>query len=271
MVLLKQDTFMAYQSKTKTDKHRMTTPWMTVEQWLNMHPIYQSLWNISKCYSISLANILRSCWCVLEQKNKYVNRVDAYAKKVFYKHENIFTFLKALILNPHATGAICPSSKHLAEEMVSHVRLDSHGIVVELGAGTGVVTEELLRSGMNPKKIIAIEYSHELVKKLRDRFPAMRIIEGNAADLTTLLGDNAHKVNTVISSLPLRSLPTSLAKSILEQIKTVLPENGRYIQFTYSFRQNKFTPLQNFKQIYSKRIWLNIPPARVDVWVKYRD
>jgi phospholipid N-methyltransferase len=178
----------------------------------------------------------------------------------------MYSFLKALAHNPRETGAIFPSSPFLAKEMVSHIVQGRNGIVVELGAGTGAVTKALLQSGVDPHSIVAIESSSDLVKKLHHRFPQVQIIEGNAADLALLLATEKREIHTIISSLPLRSLPKSITQTILNQIDSMLSKQGRYIQFTYSFTQDPSFALANFKHILSKRIWLNLPPARVDVW-----
>lgn len=198
-------------------------------------------------------------------KSKYLNQVDRYAKQMINKHKDIYVFFRVIATNPRTTGAIIPSSKWLAKEMASHVVHDD-GVVIELGAGTGVITEALLQSGIKPEKIIIVEYSPEFVQQLRHRFPTIRIIEGDAANLIMLLEGNVSKINTIISSLPLRSLSKLTTQSILEQIKLILPEKSRYIQFTYSFKQNAYKSLVHFKPICSKRIWLNLPPAQVDVW-----
>ena len=118
------------------------------------------------------------------------------------------------------------------------------------------------------EKIIVIEYSSPLVKKLHHRFPKVQIIEGNAANLISLLGDEKRRVKNIVSSIPLRSLPKSITQTILNQVKDILPTGGRYIQFTYSFQQEQVYSLRNSKRIISKRVWMNLPPARVDVWVK---
>lgn len=178
----------------------------------------------------------------------------------------MYSFLKALLDNPREIGAIFPSSSFLAKEMVAHVDQNRDGVVVELGAGTGVITKALLKSGISPSSMIVIESSRAMVKKLRRRFPAIQIIEGNAADLTTLLAKEKREVHTIISSLPLRSLHKPIAETILQQINLALSKKGRYIQYTYSFNEDPFFSLKNFQRVISKRIWMNLPPARVDVW-----
>ena len=174
----------------------------------------------------------------------------------------MYSFLKALAHNPREMGALFPSSPFLAKEMAAYAIKDREGVVIELGAGTGVVTKALLQAGVRADNIIVIESSSGMVKKLRSRFPTIQIIEGNAADLLTLLAFEKREVHTIISSLPLRSLHKSMTESILKQINALLSKEGRYIQFTYSFHQDQFFSLANFQRIISKRIWMNFPPAR---------
>ncbi len=179
----------------------------------------------------------------------------------------MYSFLKAIIHNPREMGAIFPSSSFLANEMAAHVLKNREGVVVELGAGTGVITQALLSAGVQASNIIIVESSASFVKKLRRRFPAIRVIEGNAADLMTLLSFEKREVHTIISSLPLRSLHKPMAESILQQINLRLSQDGRYIQYTYSFNDDPFFALANYRRIISKRVWMNFPPARVEVWV----
>ena len=191
--------------------------------------------------------------------------------KIPSKFANLLAFIKAFMINPREIGAISPSSRWLAKEMVAHVNLPDDTILVELGAGTGVITEALLHIGIKPQNLIVIEYSPKLVEKLRMRFPMLQIIEGDAANIEQLLANKRDKVNTIISSLPLRSLPKERAKIVLDHVQSILPSGGKYIQFTYSFLQNHFGSLADCHIIFSKRIWFNLPPARVDVFQCHRE
>ncbi|MFI4954457.1 MAG: class I SAM-dependent methyltransferase [Gammaproteobacteria bacterium] len=183
------------------------------------------------------------------------------------KSSELFSFFKVLILHPRSIGALCPSSSYLANAMAEHIQLKPGEIVVELGSGAGVITEALLKHGCPPNQIVAVEFMPAFAEKLRTRFPNITTIEGNAIDLVKLLSPYPG-VKYVVSSLPLRSLPVELSKGILEQIEKILPSNGYYIQFTYSYKHDTFGLLPNFKRIHAKRIWRNLPPARVDVRVK---
>lgn len=151
--------------------------------------------------------------------------------------------------------------------MAAHVPIAEKGFIIELGAGTGVVTEALLNRGIHPSRLIAIESARELAEKLQLHYPDIKVISGSAAHLENLL-DQKLPISAIVSSLPLRSLPKKTTHAILTQIVNILPVNKPYIQFTYSYCKNNFEPLNQYcYPISSKRIWLNIPPARVDVFI----
>src|ERR1700730_14590423 len=113
------------------------------------------------------------------------------------KHKR-FSFLKALVKDPAAIGAITPSSHFLGKEMAAHICYEPGKVIVELGAGTGVITKALLAAGVRTQDLIVIEYSHTFATQLRLRFPKVRIIEGDAANLITLLKDLPRPIHSII-------------------------------------------------------------------------
>ncbi len=199
-------------------------------------------------------------------RNRYVRAVNDYVKQSALKHESTLSFLKALALNPGATGAVLPSSKYLAGTMASYAHFAENSLIVELGAGTGVITTAMIEAGIPPKQIIAIEYAPQLAHKLRENFPEVEVIEGNAAYLKDFLKDRGQAITTIISGLPLRSLPKDVSQAILEQIPMLLVRGGRYIQFTYDIRNSSPYCPQHCKLETSAIVWWNIPPAKIEVF-----
>ncbi|RTZ60949.1 MAG: 16S rRNA methyltransferase, partial [Gammaproteobacteria bacterium] len=59
-------------------------------------------------------------------------------------------------------------SKGVVEKIVSALDIDGGSVVLEIGAGTGVLTEELLKK--NPKKLITVEVDRELIPLLEEKF-----------------------------------------------------------------------------------------------------
>lgn len=171
-------------------------------------------------------------------------------------------FAWEMLRRPSAVGAIWPSSRRLAKNVASRVPVSGDGLVIELGGGTGVVTHALLQRGIAPGRLVVIERSAVFVRHLRKRFPEVQIVHGDAADLHQLLRPGA-RVDAIVSSLPLRSLPAGAAAAIVEQWRALVRHRGVVVQFTYDLRAVDHSPLPGFLRRASDIVWANLPPARV--------
>jgi phosphatidylethanolamine/phosphatidyl-N-methylethanolamine N-methyltransferase len=178
----------------------------------------------------------------------------------------LFLFLKEFFQHPASIGSVFPSSVLLGKTIADQIPKNTSGYVVEIGPGTGVITKMILKSGVAPERFIAIERSESFYHHLKKRFPEVNIIHGDATHIADLLGEKAHDVAVIVSGLPLRSLPPEVAKNIGQSMEKVLKPHGLFIQFTYSWVKNHFSLPKTFHYAYSKRIFLNLPPARVDVF-----
>jgi phospholipid N-methyltransferase len=179
-------------------------------------------------------------------------------------------FLNELLARPAAVGAICPSSRFLARAMarpLSNLSLNGpHDYIIELGAGTGNVTQALLDQGVPPERLVVIELSKPFTARLRQRFPGLTIIQGSATDLASLLPPNA-RVRAIVSSLPLCSLPHPVMRTILQQWQSLLgPSNGLAVQFTYNLGQPVWAKHIGGTRTAQSVVWLNCPPARVSTY-----
>lgn len=174
-------------------------------------------------------------------------------------------FLQELCNRPGAVGAVCPSSPFLARHMASRVKPSTEGLIVELGAGTGAITKALLKRGIPPERLLVVEHSLAFVRRLRKRFPQLNIMQGNAADLCRLLPPGV-RVDAIVSSLPLCSLPEPIAQSILQQWEMVLHDDGIAVQFTYNLRRPRWRDYTPAQQTGSHIVWANLPPASVGTY-----
>ncbi|HAR00057.1 MAG: class I SAM-dependent methyltransferase [Limisphaerales bacterium] len=186
---------------------------------------------------------------------------------------SIGLFFKEIIANPAPVGAAAPSGPILGMRMAMQVPVLKEGQhVVELGAGTGAITTQLLKSGIDGKQLVTIERSEAMSSHLRNRFPWVKVIQGDASRLKKLLEDDhgiqSSSVACIVSGLPLRSLPTPVVKSILAEAQSILPSGGRFIQFTYDIRKSPNPALSAFHRRSTRVVWMNFPPARVDVFEK---
>lgn len=179
-------------------------------------------------------------------------------------HKIIMMFSE-VIRSPREIGAICPSSALLANRIASLVNCEGDGFVVELGGGTGAITESLLRRGIAANKLIVIEKSALLARYLSERFPDICVLHADAADLPFIL-ERAKSVKAVVSCLPLRSLPGTQVKKIASTWVRPLTGCGRVIQFTYAPFSASAWLAAGLKRTGSETVWANLPPARVEIF-----
>ena len=172
-------------------------------------------------------------------------------------------FLRGLIARPRTTGAISPSGAALTRAMASHVDPYETLPVIELGPGTGVVTKALLARGVDPKRIIAIEYSPEFCRLIRERFPGVTVVEGDAYDLDRTLGGRVDRVSAVVSSLPLVARPLDDRIRLIEAGLARMAPGRPFIQFSYLVKGPVEGVPGRFTAEASRWIWMNLPPARV--------
>ncbi len=180
-------------------------------------------------------------------------------------------FLREWIANPQRTGAVAPSSPQLGAAMARWLPRNPESFVLELGPGTGAVTDALLKRGLREDRIIAIENNPTLAKLLRKRFPQAQIITGDAWQMDDLLRElpaPVESVGAVISSLPLLNFPKEQAEALAQKIRTVLEPRGRWVQYSYQIVKDRSRGAEAFKLLASKIVWFNLPPARVSVFQK---
>ena len=178
-------------------------------------------------------------------------------------------FLKSWLQRPLTTGAVSPSGKALARMIARYVDPNGTGPVVEIGPGTGPVTEALLERGIAEERLVLIEFSPEFSTLLRARFPRATIVEGDAYSIATTLGGRlAEPAAAIVSSLPLLTKSEDQRLALLADCFALSRPNAPFIQFTYG--NNSPIPLVpgSFSATVSPRVWLNIPPARVWVYRK---
>ena len=172
-------------------------------------------------------------------------------------------FLRGLVARPRTTGAISPSGRALTRAMAGHVDPSETLPVIELGPGTGVVTQALVERGVDPKRIIAIEYSPEFCRLIRGRFPGVTVVEGDAYDLDRTLGGRADRVSAVVSSLPLVARPLPDRIRLIEAGLARMAPGKPFIQFSYLVKGPVEGVPGRFTAEASRWIWMNLPPARV--------
>lgn len=176
-------------------------------------------------------------------------------------------FFLTWVTSPLRIGAPVASGRGLAGVIAQGVDPARPGVVVELGGGTGAITQALLRRGIPRGRLVVIERDQRFYELLLSRVPGVRIAHGDAMDLHQILADlGVDKVNTLVSGLPLLSMPPRAVKLILNQSFELIADGAVLLQFTYGLGSPVRVP---FLQAYGAigrsvaTVWQNLPPARV--------
>ncbi|MFY7791016.1 MAG: class I SAM-dependent methyltransferase [Polynucleobacter sp.] len=163
--------------------------------------------------------------------------------------ELFFEFLK----NPQEIGSICPSSRKLAKSLADTVKLLPALDVVQVGAGTGVITEFLPKSGLT-----VVEINELLAERLRNKISDVQILTGCGVEH---LSDISREFGCVIT-IPLINNP--MAPKFINVLQTL--RQRKILQWCVIYSYGMTSPLKEVGFEFSKKsriVWSNLPPARV--------
>ena len=178
-------------------------------------------------------------------------------------------FIRTWIGKPLSTGAVMPSSKALARTMARYVDPAASGPVIELGPGTGPVTEAMVERGVDPSRLVLVEFNPDFCRLLRTRYPRATVVQGDAYRLRHLLETIVREpAAAVVSGLPLVTKPLRTRLRLITEAFGLLMPEAPFIQFTYAVVSPIPKSLPGMQARATERIWLNLPPAQVWVYRK---
>ncbi len=185
---------------------------------------------------------------------------------------SITRFLREYFLRPGTIGAVMPSSKSLAEEMISWLELDAATAILEYGPGTGPFTEALLPRLPPACRFVMIELNPVFAELLREKFPGRTIVQDSVARARTICDQHGIGfADSIVSGLPWASFPAALQQECLDAMMTVLRPGGQFVTFAYlpamvtpAARRFRRMLGRYFSTVSTSRtIWENLPPAFV--------
>ncbi len=191
------------------------------------------------------------------------------------KFANPLPFLRCWTQDPFAVGLPFASSWWTARRL-ARAALDAAvphaGPVLELGAGTGVVTEALIELGCPPSEIVAIERDGGLCRDLKRRFRGLHVLQADALNLArTIERAQIPVVRVVLSGLPMRAVPPRAAANCYADAFALMPSGGSIIQYTYGFRPpvdpeivDRHVIGPKLEATFIGREWRNLPP--IGIW-----
>lgn len=181
-------------------------------------------------------------------------------------------FFRQWLRNPLAIAAVLPSSPFLARAMVAEFEPGTRR-VIELGAGTGVMTRAILEHGIAPPDLLTLELNQELAQHLAQKFSGVQVLCADARHLPAEAGRVGYlqhgPADAIISSLGLLSMPASLQQDILAAAFACLRPGGALIQFTYGPRspvRNEVAERLGLHVTHGATVLLNLPPARIFIY-----
>ncbi len=169
-------------------------------------------------------------------------------------------FLKGLLREPGAISAPTPSSPALAAAIAAKVDPQRPGLVIELGAGTGVVTQALLDRGVAPERLIAIEYCGYFADLLAQRFAGVTVVQGDAFAFENYL-PMGQQVAAVVSGVPLLNFALPQRRTLITRALALQGPDGSFVQLSYGWRP----PISSAFGIAPEKtiVWRNLPPAHI--------
>ena len=184
-------------------------------------------------------------------------------------------FLRATLKNPLGVGAIAPSSKALAKLMVEGISPSKESLVLELGVGTGAVTEAISEILPDPESYLGIEIDKRLAGLVQEKYPDLKILNADACSCTEVLKKmELGKVRYILSGIPFVSLPKDVCEKIFAQIDGFMEKGCLFRTFQYvhgfytppakrlrDYMTERYGPMDK-----SKIVFKNVPPAFTLTW-----
>ena len=172
-------------------------------------------------------------------------------------------FLRRWAANPLRMGSVVPSSPALCGHVVRLGWPAPGGVVLELGAGTGVISRAFLKAGLPPERLLTVEIDPALAGTLRETLPGVTVLEGDARALPDLVPRHARgRIASVVCGIPLVLLPRDRQRRFLDAMAAVAPGRG-FLHYSYCVTSP--LPARAHGLMAKREAWtpLNIPPASV--------
>ena len=182
---------------------------------------------------------------------------------------NAALFFRRWLANPLQMGSVVPSSPALCRRIAALVTQGPGEAVLELGAGTGVVSRALLDAGVPPERLLVLEIVPDMAEHLGRTLPGVQVLCGDAFNLGQVLPRRWHgRIGTAICGIPLVLLPIAEQRRFVEAVEAVAPGRG-FLLYTYCATSP--LPYRKLGLAARREAWTpwNLPPA--NVWRYWHD
>jgi len=174
-------------------------------------------------------------------------------------------FFRRALVHPLQLGTPLPSSPALGRLVARLLPEPRDGLVVEIGAGTGVITRALLAAGVPSDRLLVVEIDPQMADYLRGTLPEVHVITGDARFLPELVPPAWRgRINAIVSGVPMTVLSAAWQRELVDAISAVLSPGGRFLQYTYSLTGSPIRA--KLLGLVGRRLGTtfgNVPPASV--------
>ena len=179
-------------------------------------------------------------------------------------------FITEFLKSPGSVGAIKPSSKYLAAEMVKQARISQADTIIELGAGTGAFTGLIYQTKKPEASFVALEINENLSQILTEKLPEVDVVTDSVENLRQIMADKGiDKLDSIVCGLPWAAFGPELQDKLFTSIVNAMTPGGRFCTFAYlqglllpAGQRFRKTLRQNFTEVtQSRTVWRNTPPA----------
>jgi phospholipid N-methyltransferase len=189
-------------------------------------------------------------------------------------------FLTQTLRHNRTIGAVLPSGKPLSRALAKAAFSQRKGPmrILEVGAGTGPVTRELVQRLHAGDHLDVVELNDVFCKVLREQFPNIPVHEISILDYEV-----SERYDVIVSCLPLANFSSEMVEAIYQQFFKLLKPDGGFVMFHYiglrealaaigtsEYRKNVSVILKMERKLKSLvaaevRVPFNVPPAIVTV------
>jgi phosphatidylethanolamine/phosphatidyl-N-methylethanolamine N-methyltransferase len=178
-------------------------------------------------------------------------------------------FFWAALKNPLQVSTLFQTGP-TASQLLTDAVPEHSKLIVELGVGTGAITQSLLTKVDHPDQYLGIELNSDLIGFAQERFPTLKFVNDSAENFAKYL--KGQKVSAVVSSLPWTVMPQSVVANVIQAVHDNLQPGGVFTTYltvhvlkTPAGRRMQMLLQEKFTSLDSKVVFENLPPAKIFV------
>lgn len=173
-------------------------------------------------------------------------------------------FAGNFLRDTYMVGSIVPSSRFLVNAVLASVDWSRVRVIVEYGPGVGTFTTEILQRMRSDATLVVIETNLDFVKFLGDALLDERLVveHGSAENVQEILERRGlSKADTIVSGIPLGSMPKWMQSAIVSASRHALDPAGEFL--VYQFTSRVLPVLrETFENVRRGFEFRNLPPAQ---------